>query len=265
MNKLLITGASGFVGTALCRIAINRGFSVLGMQRQASSTASFESLVSDLSKTQSFAFLDRYSLDGIIHLAANSDVNACENFPKESYLLNVVASKNLATYAKKRNIPFVFASSDQVFDGEKGNYSTQDQALPLNQYGKQKLEAENACLASYTKSVVCRLPLMLGAHGGYEKNFIANLKEGKVQKLFTDEIRSVAQVDEIAKSLIEALSWGGGLYHLGGPKPMNRYEIGLYLAEKYHLASALLEPAKQADVSMAAARPKDVSMLSINP
>lgn len=261
MNKLLITGASGFVGIALCKIAKKQSVKVIGMQRRAEKTEDFENISCDLSKKQNFDFLDSYNLSGIIHLAANSDVNACEQAPEESYTLNVEASKSLAAYAKERKIPFVFASSDQVFDGEKGNYQTSDKALPINQYGKQKLEAENECLSFNVNSVICRLPLMLGAHGGYEKNFAANLKEGKVQKLFTDEIRSVAQVEQVCKSLLEALNWEGGRYHLGGPKAMNRYEIGLELAKKYQLDSSLIKPAKQADMVIAAARPKNVSMI----
>lgn len=261
MNKLLITGASGFVGAALCKIANKQSFKLLGMQRRAEKTENFESISCDLSKKQNFEFLDAYNLSGIIHLAANSDVNACEQAPEESYTLNVEASRRLAAYAKERKIPFVFASSDQVFDGEKGNYQTTDKALPINQYGKQKLEAENECLRLNINSVICRLPLMLGAHGGYEKNFVTNLKEGKVQKLFTDEIRSVAQVEQVCKSLLDALNWQGGRYHLGGPKAMNRYEIGLELAKKYELTSSLIRPAKQFDVAMAAARPKNVSMV----
>lgn len=261
MNKLLITGASGFVGSALCQIAFRQSFGVLGMQRQAGKLENIENILCDLSCTQNYDFLDAYSLGGIIHLAANSDLNACEKSPELSYQLNVIASKNLAAYAKKREIPFVFASSDQVFDGEKGNYTSTDEAVPLNQYGKQKLEAENACLKINANSIICRLPLILGAQGGYEKSFVSNLKEGKIQKLFIDEIRSVAQVEQVCQSLLEALDWEGGRYHLGGPKAMNRYEIGLELAKKHHLDSTLIKQAKQADVVMAAARPKNVSMI----
>ena len=102
---------------------------------------------------------------------------------------------------------------------------------------------------------------MIGGHGGYELVFIENLKAGKTQILFTDEVRSVEQVETVAEKLIKALNFEGGIYHLGGPKALNRYELGLQLAQKYELGIALIKAGVQADMKMPAARPKNVSMI----
>lgn len=252
MAKIVITGHTGFVGQAVLGLATKNHFNVLGLSR----TEGY-----DLAELNSLDFLDNEELLGIIHLAANADLNACEMNPTESYKINVKASALLAYYAFKRKLPFIFASTDQVFDGERGAYGPKDEANPLNEYGRQKLEAEKLILSIKPSAVVCRLPLMIGEHGGYEKAFVEDLKAGKQQRLFTDEIRSVAEVNNIAKSLLEALAWQGGIYHLGGPKALNRYELALILAKKYGLDQALLSPAKQADVVMLARRPKDVSMV----
>ena len=262
MYKLLITGHTGFVGQALCEAALQKKYQVLGLSRTGSEIMGIINFPRDLSESLNYDFLNQYKLDGIIHLAAISDVNVCEEDPKGSAAINVAASLDLAKYAKSKNIPFVFASTDQVFDGEKGNYTIQDEAKPLNQYGSQKFKAENQIYQVYANSVICRLSLMLGAHGGYEKTFVENLKAGKTQTLFTDEIRSVAKVEDVCSNLLKALSWKGGIYHLGGPKAMNRYELGNALAEKYGLDKGLIKAGLQSDVQMKAARPKDVSMVS---
>jgi dTDP-4-dehydrorhamnose reductase len=250
------------VGDNLCRLALKKKIPVLGLSRTGSEIMGIVSLPRDLSQHFTLDSLRSYNINGLIHLAANSNVNDCEEQPSESEQVNVRASLILAQFAKDHQIPFVFASSDQVFDGEKGNYTPEDEAKPLNAYGKQKLKAEQEILKLYPKAVICRLPLMIGPNGGYEKAFVEHVKSGKQQTLFTDEIRSVAKVEEVSEALLSALTWNGGIYHLGGPKALNRYELGLLLAEKHGLNKNLLKPGLQADVQMKAKRPKNVSMVS---
>lgn len=260
MYKILITGHTGFVGNCLCETGLKQGHQVLGLSRTGSEIQGIINFPRDLTQVDDYQFLDNYTLNGIIHLAANSNVNDCEENPQSSEKLNVHASLQLASYAQSKNIPFIFASSDQVFDGSKGNYSPEDEAKPLNQYGTQKLKAETEILKTYPAAVVCRLPLLLGSNGGYEKALVEHLKAGKKQTLFTDEIRSAAQVEEVAMHLLSALSWAGGIYHLGGARPMTRFELGKWIAEKHGLDLSLLQAGLQSDVQMKAARPKDVSL-----
>lgn len=260
MNKILITGHSGFVGQNICRVLQVNDYEIIGLGRTEKSIENFEVIVRDLSQTETNDFLEKYEIKGIIHLAANSNVNDCEQKPEESFKINVKASVLLAEYAANNQIPFVFASSDQVFCGAKGNYKPKDIVEPLNEYGKQKRQAEIEILNVNSNAIICRLPLMLGENGGYEKAFVENLKSGKKQTLFTDEIRSVEQVEFVAEKLIKALNFKGGIYHFGGPKAMNRYKIGVMLAEKHNLNINLLQKGLQGDVKMLAARPKNASM-----
>ena len=259
-KTILLTGHTGFVGQYVLEKAGSFDMKILGLSRNPSSSSS-KQISCDLSTCKHLDFLENHELNGIIHLAANSNVNACEEHPESTAKINVQAAILLAKYAKKWNIPFVFASSDQIFDGNKGSYGPQDEAKPLNVYGKQKLEAEEEILACYPKAVVCRLPLMIGEKGGYEKAFLENLKAGKNQTLFIDEVRSVERASIIAESLLEAIAWKGGKYNLPGPTDMNRYALGVMLAEKHGLDVHLLSKGKQSDVKMAAERPKNVTMV----
>jgi dTDP-4-dehydrorhamnose reductase len=262
MYKILITGHTGFVGKSVCEAVLKQGYQVLGLSRTGCEIEGIINFPRDLTQIKTYDFLDQYAIHGIIHLAANSDLNNCEEDPVQSGLINVNASIGLAKYAKKRHIPFIFASTDQVFDGAQGNYSPEDDANPLNQYGTQKLQAEQEVLKICPQAVICRLPLMIGANGGYEKALLENLKAGKEQTLFTDEIRSVAKVEDVALALVNALESKSGIYHLGGPKPINRYELGKLLAEKYGLNQSLIKPGLQSDVQMKAKRPKNVSLIN---
>lgn len=258
---ILVTGHTGFLGHYLIEALHSQGHRVTGLSRGKISNASITEVQADLSEASFVDSLKDLSIDGIIHAAANGNVGACEKDEKASFAINVKAAVELARYTSSKRIPFVFTSSDQVFDGEKGKYSPKDEALPLNIYGAHKLAAEKGVLAVYSKAVVCRMPLMIGEHGGYEKVFVENVQNKMPQTLFTDEIRSVLEAKEAAKLLVDALSWQGGLYHLPGPKDMNRYELGIHLAEKHGLDKSLLKPGKQSDINLSVSRPKDATMV----
>ena len=66
-------------------------------------------------------------------------------------------------------------------------------------------------------------------------------------------------VEDVAAGLLLALNHPGTLLHLGGPERLSRYEFGLRVAEVFGLDAQLIQPCRQADVAMAAARPADVS------
>lgn len=258
---ILITGHTGFLGHYLIQTLLNQAHQVIGMSRGIISNPSITEIQADLSEASFIDSLKDVNIDGIIHVAANGNVGACEKDEKASFAINVKATVELARYASKKQIPFVFTSTDQVFDGEKGQYTPTDEALPLNTYGAHKLAAEKGVLSVYPQAVVCRMPLMIGEHGGYEQAFVKNLQNKIPQTLFTDEIRSVLEAKKAAQYLVDALSWRGGLYHLPGPKDMNRYELGILLAEKHGLDKSLLKPGKQSDVKLSVSRPKNATLI----
>jgi dTDP-4-dehydrorhamnose reductase len=255
MQHILITGSSGFLGQYLMS-ALADQYMPLTVNRNS---GNYKVDLSDENALKEL--LNQINVSAVIHLAANGNVNFCEQYPEETAQINVKATKILAEWANEKKIPFVFTSTDQVFDGLKGFYSEADSALPINEYGRQKLEAEKIVLKN--KGIVCRMPLMIGEKDGYEKSFTENLLSGKTQHLFTDEWRSVLPAQIAAKALLKALQWSSGIYHLGGKKRINRYELGLQLAAKIPNANlSLIKCASQKDVEFIAPRPADVSLNS---
>jgi dTDP-4-dehydrorhamnose reductase len=255
MKQLLITGASGFLGQYVCAQAVS-DFTLITTSRNDLKNPL------DLNNEEALrSFLDKIKVDGVIHLAANGHINYCEENREETYKLNVRATQILAIYACKLQIPFVFTSTDQVFDGTKSFYEETDQPNPLNVYAQQKLQAEQLVLEN--KGVVCRMPLMIGEKGGYQKTFAENLLAGKEQHLFVDEWRSVLSAEYGAKALLKALQWESGIYHLGGPKRVNRFELGIQIAQNIpQVDLSLIKKASQKDIDFLAQRPADVSLNS---
>ncbi|MCB9226616.1 MAG: sugar nucleotide-binding protein [Chitinophagales bacterium] len=259
MKKILLTGHTGFIGKNVKK-HLGKKHEIIGLSRNATNNP--KDIILNLATDFNTEKAINNKIDAIIHLAAQSNVNECETNKTETHRINVDASVKLATYAFANNIPFVFASSDQVYCGTKAIYTENEMAQPLNVYGKQKLQAEKEILSIYPKAVILRFALVIGENGGYEKALVNNLNEKKTQTLFTDEIRSVIAVEDLCLAVEKALQWNGGIYNLGGNIALSRFELGVAIAQKHHLDVSLLKKGWQSDVKMLAKRPKNVILNS---
>ena len=93
--------------------------------------------------------------------------------------------------------------------------------------------------------------------------FIQTLKTGKSLSLFEDEMRSPVSGKTASEGILLALEkCRGEILHLGGKESISRYQFGLLMAEKLGLPTDIITACKQADVPMAAPRPRDVSLNS---
>jgi dTDP-4-dehydrorhamnose reductase len=200
----------------------------------------------------------------IIHMAAISQPNLCETDAVRTAAVNVDATATLARWCARHRCPLVFTSTDLVFDGTAPPYEESDPPSPLNAYARQKLAAERAVLALDPRAVICRMPLMFGYGGpdgkGFAHEMVIAIAQGQPVHLFTDEIRTPLSTACAAAALLMALSWPGGIYHLGGPERISRFELGRRMAAHLDVGEAHLLPFAQADLPMAAPRPADVSL-----
>ncbi len=264
MKTVLLTGASGFLGKHIIAHKPS-DWKITGLYNSTppptSTNATF--LQVDLTNSKAVSTLfEEHQFDGVIHLAAISNANTCEQYPIESYAINVLATEQLAQHSANKNIPFVFTSTDLVFDGEQGNYSEEDIPKPLSTYGKQKLEAEQKVRVIYPEAAICRMPLMFGTGGSFLPSFLDKMRSGESLNLFTDEYRSILGGKAAALGLIHALSNFQGLYHIGGPERVDRYTFGKWMQEAFNIPNAKLVPTLQKELNLTPPRPADVTMNS---
>ena len=266
MSKLLITGASGFLGWNLCRQAqktwqvfgtyYSHQIDIPGIQLDKIDLRDLSALKSLFTTIQPSA---------VIHTAAASSPNFCQIHPQEAYEINVTASVNIARLCAEANIPCIFTSTDLVFDGQNPPYAESDLVSPICYYGEQKVEAETKMLTIYPDVTICRMPLMFGiappTASSFLQPFLQSLRAGKELSLFIDEFRTPVSGATAARGLLLAVEKEiAGLLHLGGKEKISRYEFGCLLAEIMQFPPNLLKTCRQQDVVMAAPRSPNTSL-----
>ena len=264
MKKLLITGASGFLGWHVCQLAQSK-YEVYGTYFSKSIKIPRVKLTKvNLSDFQELKQLfNSIQPTAVIHTAALSQPNFCQNNPEESHAINVAASCNIAELCANNSISYAFTSTDLVFDGKNAPYRETDTVNPVNRYGEQKVLAEQGILTRYPMTAICRMPLMFGnstpTATSFMQRFMQTLKDGKELKLFTDEFRTPASAKTAAKGLLLALETVNNIIHLGGKERISRYDFGRLMVDIFQLPRDSLKACRQEDVKMSAPRPADVS------
>ena len=110
----------------------------------------------------------------IINLAALTDLEFCEDFPKDALVTNYVGAKNLQEIAEELDVPYVYISTAGIFGGEKDSYTEQDVPSPTSTYGRSKYYGERHVLHNYKKSYVFRAGWMMGG-GDKDKKFVSKI------------------------------------------------------------------------------------------
>jgi dTDP-4-dehydrorhamnose reductase len=267
MKKLLVTGASGLLGWNVCAIA-RESWRVFGVvNRHAIDLPGASRLICDLTRPDHLLQLFRnVAADAVVHCAAVAQPDACQAQPEDSRPINVEVPATLAQLCAAARTPYVFVSTDLVFDGTRAPYDEGDPVSPVSVYGEQKVAAERMVRERHPDAMIVRLPLMFGDPGPAATSFIhpwvAALRSGKVLSLFVDEFRTPVGVRTAARGLLMAPGLEGGILHLGGRERVSRYDLGVLLAEMLGAEIGLIQPGRQRDRTVGAPRPPDVSLNS---
>jgi dTDP-4-dehydrorhamnose reductase len=260
-TKSLIVGASGQVGTQM--------LGALGERALPTSRVVRDSwLVLDVAElaeaAQAAALLDAQELDAIYCVGGMTWVDGCEKHPELAQRTNARGPGVLAEYARRRGVPYVFFSTDYVFDGAKehpGPYAEDAPPHPLSVYGATKLEGERRVLEAYPEALVLRTTWVYGADARQMNSLYSmmrSLAAGKAMPVPVDQLSTPTYnryLVRAALALVEARA--AGLFHVAGPELLGRLEFLQRVALALGLEAQLLESVATAELLQPAARPLD--------
>jgi len=264
-NRLLVTGGSGFLGGHLVCQASEEWDVWTTWKTHPVQLSGVRSVKLDISSEKAIQDLVKeIQPEIIIHTAAWSDLEKCEENSEQAFYINTTSTEIFAEESTKTGSRFIFISSDMVFDGHQGNYKETDTANPINIYGKTKLTAEKCIKAICSNYVIARSALIYGppltGSNSFSEKILHKISADKTMPLFTDQYRSPVLVQNLAEALLElSRSDFSGIIHLGGRERIDRYTFGKYLAEIKGFSLDLLKPVSMSTFKTKAHRPRDTS------
>jgi dTDP-4-dehydrorhamnose reductase len=249
---ILITGATGHLGSRMAARATAAGLPVVGTYFTAPGPAAGERLdIRDPAAVREL--VDRIRPDAVIHTATGRD----------DWRVMADGAAHVAIAAAAAGARLVHVSSDAVFSGLSGRHAEYDEAAlpdPVYRYGAAKAAAETAVRAVDPGAAVVRTSLIVGDGLGHHEKLTRDLIAGRVEGvLFTDMIRKPVHVDDLADALLELATLDyAGILNVAGPDAISRYDLGVLMA-----LGEGLDPARLVAGSIASAGlslPKDVRL-----
>jgi dTDP-4-dehydrorhamnose reductase len=251
----------GRLGTLLTR----QGFQVVAGRHLNAPPAGLDAVTLDLhSAASTESALARSGADAVVHAATFGGADACEEDPAAAFALNVVATGRLAALCRSAGVRLIALSTDQVLAGDRAWAAEAEPARPLMTYGRTKREGEEATLSAHPEAAVVRLPLMVGRghgpRGTASEGILWALRAGRPVRLYEDEFRTPLDPESAATALAALLrARAAGIFHLGGPERISRFELGRRVAEAFDLPGTLLEAVPRSSHT-GPPRPPDVSL-----
>ena len=267
-ERVLVTGAAGYLGWFVAGELCRRGYLVVGTSRDGEGMPEGVEAVSlqlDDGGSTAAELVARLRPAVILHLAALSSPDDCARDPERAQRVNGSATGALARAAAGCGGYLVYTSTDLVFDGTRAPYREEDPPGPMGPYMATKVLGEQEVLAVSEEFLVARVALLYGRRGGRKGSFsdwlLQQATRGQSATLFTDQWRTPAEVEDAASILADLLERRpGGLLHLGGPERVSRYEHGLALVQGHGLDGGVCQPIQVQDLPHLAPRPADASL-----
>ena len=275
MDRLLIIGATGLVGSKVSSLASEHGFEAYNTHnaREAPFPHAYHLDISDHEAT--LRLVRQIQPKAIVNTAALHNVDYCETHREEADRINVGGAKNLAEAASENNSRLIHLSTDYVFDGKQGHYSELDRPHPLHYYAQTKLNSENV-VSQLRDYAIARPSVIYGwspleatgvpSSSGKTVNFamfvVDKLEKGETVKAVRDQYSSPTLADNLAESLLRLAKHSErGLFHTAGRSCMSRYEFAIKLAEVFGYPTNLIQPVFTSEFKQVAEKPKNSCLL----
>jgi dTDP-4-dehydrorhamnose reductase len=266
MKTILVTGSNGLLGQKITeRLFTTKQFKLIatskGEDRYPIKDGYIYAEMNIVDPRNVREVIERYRPDAIIHTAALTNVDTCEDQKELAYQLNVESVKILISICEEYDIQLVHLSTDFVFDGANGPYTEEAAVSPLSYYGQTKVEAEEAIKASKCRWAILRTILVYGIVSDMSRSNIVLWAKGALEKgapinVVNDQWRMPTLAEDLADCCLLAVEENAqGIYNASGKDMMSVCELVERVADYWKLDKSLIHEVSAATLNQTAKRP----------
>ena len=266
MKKILITGANGLLGRKLV--------SILSQQKDLSLVATAKGVCrfflpskivyrslditnADVCKN----LINEFQPDALIHTAAMTQVDVCEDEREACDIINIKGVSNLIKAIGNRNTHFVHLSTDFIYEGNEEEYFEDSKVNPLNYYGRSKWKSEKLFEKVSFPYSILRTVLVYGVVQDLSRTNIvlwakAALEKGEKINVVDDQYRCPTLAEDLAYACLQViLQKATGVYHVSGKDFLSILDIVFEIADYWGLDKSLINSISSVSLNQKARRP----------
>ena len=265
MERALITGVSGLLGSNLV-LALSKCFEIAATYHQHPLHLNMcETMPMDITQAEETqAIIRRIKPHVVIHCAAETRVDYCEENPEEAFWVNVEGTQNLARATAHVGAKLLFISTDSIFDGQKGMYNEMATPNPLNIYARTKLAGEHVVRQHGVDHLIVRTNIYgwnAGPKFSLAEWVLDRLDHGQIVPGFADIYFSPILVNDLAEVIVNMINAElRGIYHVGASERCSKLDFAIMLCKVFDRDAALVQLANSDEAGFRARRPQDTSL-----
>lgn len=235
--RVLVTGASGLVGSNVAAAAAQQSWEVLGTRTEMTDRKACVALAAD------------WEPDVIVHAAGEASLGCFESDPYAAQREYVGAEHTLAA-ARHVRARYVLVSSDQIYSGRLPlgwRASERDLPDPVNAHGRAKLACEEAAMRSFVPWLIVRPGEVYGVNAttperlGLTLRLVARLRRRALLPAPEGALRSPIYARDFGQRLCELIAQGcEGVYNMAGPVAFGRLAWVRLLAREFGCGEQLV-------------------------
>jgi nucleoside-diphosphate-sugar epimerase len=252
MEKILVTGGAGFIGSHLCDFLVDKGYEVICVDNLITGSKkniehlidnpNFKFIDADVSRTLA---IDHLPFTHIFHLASPASPKGYQENPEETLLANSMGTLNLLNLAKDKKAKFLMASTSEIYGDplehpQKESYWGNVNSFgPRACYDESKRFAEAATYVFLNKygidARIIRIfntygPRMQKDDGRVVSNFINQAIKDEPLTIYGDgsQTRSFCYVSDMVTGIFKAMfsdNTKGEIFNLGNPSEFTMLEF----------------------------------------
>ena len=267
MKRIVITGSNGLLGQKLVKLYLSKStYEIHALSRGENRLHNKEGYtyynIDLLDKVELVQTLNQIEPSVIIHTAAMTNVDACEQQQEQCDLMNIDVVANILDYCKESDVYLVHLSTDFIFDGTKGDvYNEDDIAHPVNHYGLSKLKSEIMIQEAKIDAAILRTILVYGLVDQNDRSNIvlwvkSSLENHKDIHVVTDQLRMPTYAEDLAEACWLAVeARAKGVFNVSSNELMSIYDIALSIADAFGLDKKWIHPVVTNELNLPAKRP----------